>query len=141
MVNKKIAWIEDDADEIAVVVKPLIRAGFEFKYYHNYREALDNLEEIRKCDLILLDLIIPPGEDEGEDQGINTDEYLGKLLPKRLRSEFDIDIPVIVLSVVADTNGIEEEDKEALNVVTLSKPVRPSRLKTEVYKLLGLQEE
>ncbi len=142
MVKKTIAWIEDDADEIAVVVKPLLRAGFEFKYYHNYSEALNGLDEIRKCDLILLDLILPTGnESDAEIQDSETDEYLGKVLLKSFRKEHKIDTPVIVLSVGAETDGFEKDEIEELGVVPLSKPVRPSRLKSEVYKLLSLKEE
>ncbi|MDX2030474.1 MAG: hypothetical protein SF339_07385 [Blastocatellia bacterium] len=136
-----VAWIEDDADEIAVVVKPLLRAGIEFRIYHNYTEAIESVEEIRAADLILLDLIIPPGSagpvrpaDAEEDE-----EFLGKTLFRELRATFDVRTPVIVLSVVADNGGFSKETFDDPPIQALAKPIRPSVLKTEVLRALGIE--
>ncbi len=142
MANKTIAWIEDDSDEIAAVVKPLRRAGFEFKCFYHYAEAIARIDEIVKCDLILLDLILPTGPTgDDSDPALEAEDYLGKLLLRRFRREFGIDAPVIVLSVVAKGNVFDEDETEDLKITLLSKPVRPSRLKAEVYRLLNLDEE
>ena len=132
--NKCIVWIEDDIDVIDPVVDPLRKSGFNILPLRNYTEAKDHLEEIRNCDLILIDLILPPGREEQE----NDQEYLGLKLLKFLRHE-EIQIPVIAFSVVADEPNLEEELRQ-LNAVPLSKPVRPSELKNEVFFILGYSE-
>ena len=142
MRNKTIAWIEDDSDEIAAVVKPLRRAGFEFHYVYHYAEAIARIDEIGKCDLILLDLILPPGPSgDDSDPALEAEDYLGKLLLRRFRREYGINAPVIVFSVVARGKVFDEDETEDLQVTLLPKPVRPSRLKAEVYRLLNLEEE
>lgn len=141
MEKKTVAWIEDDADEIAVVIKPLLRAGIEFNIYHNYSHALEHMEEIRACDLILLDLIIPPGDAAPSDQPSleEDEEYLGKPLLRKIRDEFEIQLPVIVLSVVADMGTFSDEEKRKWRIKELVKPIRPSTLKTEVFRALGIE--
>ncbi|MFN0085620.1 MAG: hypothetical protein ACKVX9_09550 [Blastocatellia bacterium] len=141
MEKKTVAWIEDDADEIIVVIKPLLRAGIEFKIYHNYSDALGKMEEIRSCDLILLDLIIPPGDSapSGKQQKDEEEEYLGKLLLKKMREEFGIGLPVIVLSVVAQMDAFSSEEKEKWRIKELVKPIRPTALKTEVLHAMGVE--
>jgi len=148
MRSKNIAWIEDDSDEIAAVVKPLRRAGFEFHYVYHYAEAIARIDEIGKCDLILLDLILPPGPQEpsgpagdDSDPALEAEDYLGKLLLRRFRREYGINVPVIVFSVVARGKVFDEDETEDLQATLLPKPVRPSKLKAEVYRLLNLEEE
>ncbi|MGH9837418.1 MAG: hypothetical protein ACREEM_01385 [Blastocatellia bacterium] len=142
MINKTIAWIEDDSDEIAAVVKPLRGAGFEFKCFYHYAGAIARTDEIRNCDLILLDLILPMGPTgEDSDPALEAEDYLGKLLLRRFRREFGIHTPVIVLSVAARRNVFDEHEIEDLKITLIPKPARPSKLKAEVYRLLNLDEE
>jgi len=142
MENRTIAWIEDDADEIAAVIKPLQRAGFHFNYYRDYSEAIEKREEIRQCDLILLDLIIPPGSASvATNPELRTEQNLGKKLLRRFREEFAIEQPAIALSMLADTDGFEEGEAEELKVVQLPKPIRPAELKAAVYRVLRLEDE
>jgi CheY-like chemotaxis protein len=130
MHNKTILWIEDDIDIISSVVIPLVNDGFNIIDCRNYSEALTHIKEMSKVDLILLDLILPSGN-------LNvTGDYLGLEFLRRLRHEFDIHIPVIVFSVIANARGLNEELK-SLGAVLLSKPIRPSQLKSEVYEILG----
>lgn len=133
--SKVIAWIEDDVDLVAPVVKPLEKAGFQIVKYYTYGEALKQLEVIRRCDLILLDLYLPPG-------GVAEDEeYLGKKLLERLRNEFKVNVPVIVFSGWANASDVlSSEEATQLNAITVAKPVRPSYLKSEVFQLLRLPE-
>ncbi len=142
MDEKTVAWIEDDSEEIAAVIKPLQRAGFQFKPYFTYSEALEKIDEIRQCDLILLDLILPPGTQMSPEleARLENEEYLGLFLLEQLRSEFQISAPVIVLSVVAGLKSLEEKKNALPDVVFLAKPIRPSVLKSTVYRALGMPE-
>jgi CheY-like chemotaxis protein len=132
-----IAWIEAETDEIAPVVEPLRRAGFTIHPFAHYAEAVARMDEIARCDLILLDLILPPGP---AGPGPDAEELLGRRLLRRIRHEFGLGAPAIVLSVVANTDAVEEAEAEVLRVSLLAKPARPSRLKAEVYRLLNLEE-
>lgn len=137
MLKKKIAWIEDDIDVIGGTVRPLKKEGFVILGYRTYKESLTKIEEIRDCDLILLDLILPSGDalDEDDDE----EEYLGKKLLKELRSTYHLEQPVIILSVVAEAPNIfTPEEISTLKILPLSKPIRPSRLRNEVFRLLNL---
>ena len=129
---KTIVWIEDDTDIIDPVVRPLERAGHRFIRLRSAREALEALEEIRRADLILLDIIFPPAQvPHGFDPVNGFDQYTGLHLLQELRDVHGVTTPVVVLTVVVRP----ELDKElqALDVAdTIHKPVRPSELKRRV---------
>jgi CheY-like chemotaxis protein len=130
-----IAWIEAETDDIAPVVEPLRRAGFTIHTFAHYAEALARMDEIARCDFILLDLILPPGSARHDE-----DELLGRRLLQYIRHERKLRVPAIVLSVAAHTEKFDEAEAEAWQISLLAKPVRPSRLKAEVYRLLKLEE-
>ena len=129
--SKKIVWIEDDTNIINDVVRPLERSGFVIERFYTVKEALDNVEALQACDLILLDLIIPPGD---------TDErfghYPGMYLLRTFREQYQLEQPVIVLSVVADADVFQ--DLKTLNAEIENKPILPSKLKRLVEEVLGL---
>jgi CheY-like chemotaxis protein len=130
-----IAWIEDDAEELDTLLNPLRRANFVIKPFHSYSEVLAHLDEIRQCNLILLDIVIPPGPDTADQA--DDDEYLGKTLLKRFRREFNLVQPVIVLSFFAQVE-LSEKELRSLNAQALTKPIRPSAIKKAVFDRLGL---
>jgi CheY-like chemotaxis protein len=133
MSKKKIVWIEDDTDIINDVVRPLERGGYAIERFYTVKEALDNIETLRACDLILLDLIIPPGE---------TDErfghYPGMYLLRTFRQKYQFDQPVIVLSVVADAEVFQ--DLKELDAEIENKPILPSKLKRLVEEVLEITD-
>jgi CheY-like chemotaxis protein len=133
MSKKKIVWIEDDTDIINDVVRPLERGGYAIERFYTVKEALDNIETLRACDLILLDLIIPPGE---------TDErfghYPGMYLLRTFRQKYQFEQPVIVLSVVADVEVFQ--DLKELGAEIENKPILPSKLKRLVEEVLEIAE-
>jgi CheY-like chemotaxis protein len=132
MQGRTIAWIEDDIDVIDPVVKPLRQVGFQILEFRTYSEAVAHLEELSSCDLILLDLILPPGMEEVSDS-----KYLGLELLKYLRKA-NIKAPVVIFSVVAEIIDITREELQELNATTVSKPVRPLQLKSHIFERLGL---
>lgn len=127
---KKIIWIEDDTEIIDLVVRPLERADYQIQRFYTVGDALENTDVIAQADLLLLDLIIPPGGSERE-----LGHYPGSKLLHILREEFQIDVPVIVLSVVADEELFD--DLKEMGAVILNKPILPSRLKERVEEVLG----
>ncbi len=127
--GKIIAWIEDDVDVIAPVVRPLEKAGYTFVRLRTIGDAIKALDKLAHADLILLDMILPPGN-AGEDFG----PYPGKRLLGYIREQ-GIETPIIVFTVLA-TDTIRQE-LERWNVAdVIRKPVRPSELKRRVEKAL-----
>ncbi len=58
----RIAWIEDDARDIAEVVRPLERAGHAIDVYTNLRETVERADDLKTSDLLLLDILLPSGD-------------------------------------------------------------------------------
>jgi CheY-like chemotaxis protein len=128
---KTIVWIDDDIDIINPVVRPLELAGHHFVRLQSVKEALEALERIRKADLILLDMILPPGQTDRE-----FGRYPGLDLLRELREAHNISTPVIALTVVT-RNEVLKQLREELGVRDiLHKPVRPSVLREHVQRAL-----
>lgn len=132
--SKTVIWIEDDTDIIDPVVRPLELAGHHFVRLRNVKEALDAVDQIRQADLILLDMILPPGEMEWE-QGTQS-RYPGLEVLRRLREVHDIGVPIIALTVVTRTET-HQKLREFGVVDIVNKPVRPSVLKARVERVLN----
>ncbi len=128
---KTIAWIEDDTDIIDPVVRPLERAGHRFIRLHTVSEALQAIDQIRRADLILLDMLLPPGQDARE-----LGNYPGETLLRELREKHNVRLPVIVLTVVT-SNEVRKRVRKLDVVDIIRKPVRPSELKERVEAVLG----
>ncbi len=134
--SKKIAWIEDDIDLIEPVVRPLQRHGFDIIEFRDVQEVLDNLDTLRDCSLILLDLIIPSG-----GAYVETGEYLGVSLLQSLRKDYAIDIPVIVLSTAASVERFTKIAEGLMVSDILVKPCLPSQLERSVLATLSIKRQ
>ena len=125
----KIAWIEDDHPEIPSLVRLLELDGHDIPRYRTSQDVEEHLAEICQCDAIILDIILPP---------TNDDPYQGLSVLKKLREKCNYSAPVIVCSVVRNPNVLQ-----ALNELgvpgswILHKPVRPSVLHDVVTKALS----
>jgi len=131
----KIAWIDDDTEIIDPVIEPLVEDEHEIARIRTMRGALDSIETLRRCDLIILDMIIPVG-----DSNNDFEDYSGVSLLYKLRKEHGVTTPVIVFSVV-DQKKVEGQ-LEALNVADyVRKPALPTDLKKAVDAVLGAQRK
>ena len=128
---KTIVWIEDDADIIDPVVRPLELAGYLIERIPTAHEALENIDTIQKADLILLDVILAPGNTEKQFS-----RYSGLDILRELRETHQITTPVVALTVVA-----RDEVRQRLNELGVAdiirKPIRPSLLKERVEFVLN----
>src|SRR5262249_21033269 len=121
---------EEDTDVIDPVVRPLERAGYQFTRLRTVEEALSAVEQIRRADLILLDMILPVGQTEQE-----FGRYTGVGLLRELRETYGIHTAVVALTVVTNSDVLHE--LEGLDVAeVVHKPVRPSELKERVERVL-----
>jgi DNA-binding response OmpR family regulator len=132
--TRKITWIEDDADVIAPLVYPLEKEGFEVMRFSSIAEAKSSLKAIAGSDLILLDMILPPGP--GQDA---TSRYPGLDLLREWRSANVVLPPVIALTVVSNPEVLA--DLKALLVANIiRKPALPSELQKRVHEVLRMSD-
>ncbi len=132
-----IAWIEDDIDVLQPLMKPLRKRGFDILELRSYAEAIENLDLIRECEMICLDLILPPGPGADVEE---EDDHLGLQLLRQFRRDYHLSMPILVLSVIADGHDVDPEELRQLNAASLAKPVHLAELRAEVDELLGLHE-
>ena len=133
--SKTIVWIEDDTDIIDPVVRPLELAGHRFVRLRNDKETLEAVNRIREADLILLDMILPPGQIDREFS-----RYPGLDVLRELREVHGLKTPVVALTVVT-REEILQQLRELGAVDIVRKPVRPSELKERVKRVLEAAED
>jgi CheY-like chemotaxis protein len=122
----RIAWIEDDHEKIGALVKLLEKDGHIILPYSTWQEVKENIETVCKCDAIILDIILPPVED---------DPYLGLSVLEQLRKKHGYQGPVVVCSRVKNPVVINQL-RELGATEILRKPARPSDLYDAVTKAL-----
>ena len=127
---KTIVWIEDDTDIIDPVVTLLERDGHLIMRIRSVGEALENVDLVRDSDLILLDIILPPG-----NAGGNYGRYSGLRLLQELQEQHGIQTPVVVLSVIANPDAHRRLRELGVKDI-IGKPVLPSKLKKRVERVL-----
>jgi CheY-like chemotaxis protein len=132
--SKVIAWIEDDVDVIYPVVRPLEKAGYQIITFRNAKEALKSVKQIRKADLILLDMLLPPGQ-----TGEELNHYAGLSLLRELREVHKVSNRVVVFTVVTPDN-LMERLRELGVADIVRKPILPSELKERIERALANQE-
>ena len=87
----RILWIEDEAQKINGLVRPLIKDNHIIEIANDKKDALFKLNKF-KYDLILLDIIIPEGVD-GLPERI--DPYEGFNLLIKIKEVFDDTLPIL----------------------------------------------
>lgn len=109
MTKKKIyqiLWIDDDVYEIEYLLYPLEKEGYKIEKFSHLPEAYNALVRSKKFDLIVLDLLMPPTDRFGDvPDWLNSEHPNGangiKLLIQ-IRDKLNLQIPVLILSVVPD---------------------------------------
>ena len=133
METKKILWVEDDADLLMGLVKPLKKDGHEIIVARSEQEALETIEK-SDFDLILSDIIIPTGIERDPENC----SYVGMQLLETLLIDMKIKTPIMVLSVVCDREMIEKMYEMGVKNVLQKGAYLPSKLKEEVYATLDM---
>lgn len=128
---RQVVWLDDDYDTIGSLVKLLQRDGHRVLRLRTVSEALDHVNDILDCDLLILDVLLPPGQ----AAMANEDHYRGRTLLRTLREEWGFDRPVIVCSIVAKTEL--DAELEALGVASILRKTETtaSRLKREADRI------
>lgn len=124
-----IAWIEDDINIIYPVIEPLKKEGYNIIEFSEIPKDEDTIRSLKNVDLILLDMIMLP-DDEGTDTHV---KFAGLEFLNRLRKQYKIEVPAIILSVVPKIENITND----LNVLDiLTKPVSSIRLRDRIKQAL-----
>ena len=134
METKKILWIEDDADLLWGLVRPLEKDGHKIIVAKDKKEALEMIGKY-DFDLILSSINIPVGV--GEDKGDYP--FVGMRLLKELSTEMKIKTPIIVMSVVRDQGMINEMYEMGVKKVLPKGAYLPSKLREEIYATLDVR--
>jgi len=127
--RKKILLIEDEIPVVDIYERVLSKAGFEAKSLTNGKEALSELQKIKrqketKPDLILLDLILPD---------INGIEILREIKSwKETRN-----IPVVILTNYKDVETEERGDSLGANAYIIKTNITPEEIVAIVKKYLN----
>ena len=123
--NHNIVWIDDDYDIIAPLIRPLQRAGNSILRLRTVAETLAQVEAVRGCDLVILDILLPTGG-ATIDQA---DHYTGRTLLRLLKTEYDFQRPVIVCSVVSQADVLADLEALGVRAILNKTETTASRLK------------
>ncbi len=128
-------WIDDDYDLIGALMVRLHQADYHIVKLRTYSEALEEIQLIKNCDILILDILLPQGSKEAiEIDGSNF--YTGLILLRLLQDDHNFDRPVIVCSVVTQNEIIQELETRADTV--LYKPeMTATKMKQEVEQVLN----
>lgn len=122
-----IAWIDDDHERINDLMTFLRRAGHTISTYKSWAEVREQLEQICQSDAIILDIILPPVDD---------DPYLGLPILAQLREERGYTRPIIVCSRVKNPDVLRQLHELGVAKI-LHKPALPSELYDAVIEVLA----
>lgn len=89
----RIAWIEDDAQDIDDVLLPLKRADHVIDTYETFKGSITRVDDLKSANLILLDILLP----SGDAAATNDDLSAGLDLLTELR-RLGVSAPVVVFS-------------------------------------------
>jgi CheY-like chemotaxis protein len=122
----RIAWIEDDHERIGSLVRLLEKSGHVIAPYASWQEVEEQIDAICSCEVIILDIILPP---------IENDPYLGMSILEQLRKEHKYQGVIVVCSRVKNPVILHALSELGVTEV-LRKPVRPSVLYDVVMNAL-----
>lgn len=131
--SKTLFWLDDDYSLIGALTFRLREAGYNIVTLRTFAEALEALDELLACELLILDILLPSG---GAPQVAEDDFYSGLTLLKLLQEEYGFDRPVVVCSVVTQTEVLSELEQRSQKV--LYKPdTTATELKNVVEEVLS----
>lgn len=132
-----VAWIDDDIPIIGSLVRFIQDEGNEVHFFDSLEKAFERLCVLQKVDLILMDLIIAPGETLNKRRANRGwARYPGIDFLRILRGEKKISTPVILFTVVTDEKLPERIEGLGVKRI-INKPITPTYLKEVVEDILA----
>jgi DNA-binding response OmpR family regulator len=128
--EKRILWIEDDANELGSLFWPLEDEGFQVDIAKNASQGV-RMAMQNKYDLIILDILLPTGK----EKLVKPVEFTGVKVIEYLRNK-GVTTPTVALTVVSDSS-VESDLKKCGVIKIIPKgAILPSELKNEVKAIL-----
>ena len=135
----RILWLDDDADVIGIMTRPLEREGHRVEKVDKCEDAIRSLDD-SVYDAIILDIILPRDrwtrqfgtEHECAYYGIDVLRYI------RRSGSMNYGTPVVVYSALDEMNirpFLDSNSSLAVSAV-LQKPIRPSDLKKKIETII-----
>jgi CheY-like chemotaxis protein len=120
----EVLWIDDEVIQNDPKVEVLEEGGdIAVSIARDATEALDYFR-LKKPDIVLLDIMMPPGKELSAEEVKNGYET-GFALLRKMRNELNLDMPVIILTVYPKMMPEQETKDEKMNIVEyLAKPVK-----------------
>ena len=112
----RILWVEDDIDKIRGLLFYTEKLGANITEARTYSEAVNILNSSAAFDIAIVDLIIPVGAVTD-----NFEPYPGIDVCRAIRKKYK-DLPIIVMSVVRDSEVLEQ-----LSTIGINKILRKDR--------------
>lgn len=141
--DKHVLWIEDDYSEIRNLVRPLEREGFKITAAMSAVEGFRKARNWQAYDLIIVDLIMPLTDAlepvPAEVAAWDAEPHAGLGLVKWLAQDLQAQCPILILSVVRDPISTFDLDNLQLAGVLLKRGLKPSIVKQEVFRILGIE--
>jgi len=139
---KTILFVDDDPWYSRRMLEELEDAGYRVRFVSSSgTEALEMLESGIAVDLIVLDIMMPPGHRIDDPTG---GRRTGVRLYEHIRRDMRLSVPIVFFTVVEDQqvhSYIEQVGREVgLGSVILVKPVAPLELVEKVRELIGEPE-
>ena len=134
--QKKFVWIEDDFQIMMPLMEPLKERGHDLIVLRTEKEALENIDILRKSDLIFVDLIIPHGDKKVDPfrQAPNTEAGM-QLVSTLLKTE-KITTPIVVLSIVSSSEIHKKLYQLGVRNIIV-KPALISEINETITNILG----
>lgn len=123
-----ILWLEDDEYFMRKIMRPLEDQGYEIKMYTTAADFLKDLDLVSKSNLVVIDLLVPTGP------GLPSERYAGLGALKAI-SNLPTTVPLLVLSVVAESDTLRDARKYTPHILT--KPVPLETFTKLALNLLG----
>lgn len=128
-----ISWIDNDPEIVSGVLDPLREDGVRIDTYETYIAARNAIAAISKTDLLLLDIMLPPGIGAGDIPSPERD-YLGiKLLVVFRDSGLLMPAVFFSTSYLPDVPGIGLT-RDDLNATHIPKITSRSILRDHIYE-------
>lgn len=139
--KKKILWIEDESFMIKGLLRPMEKLGFEIDVATSALEGFQKSKNWNDYDILVVDLIIPlSGDEKTIPQTVRdwaNEPFAGIGLVKWLATELNVEVPVLLLSVVQNPLIIYNLKKFGLQYYLPKSGLLPSLLKDEILQILG----
>lgn len=100
-----IIWVDDQYWRLTPLIEPLMSDGYSYYGIETYSEAKSNFEKLQQSKLIILDIIIAPGDPKID---VLEHPYLGYELVMKDFIEMKVNRPIIVFTIVRESKILDD---------------------------------